>query len=472
MAWNESPLVKNLPAIIGIVLLIFILLFVLVNFGYLRCCDIPGFCSVYYGIKGYPRIVIVSADWDSLDPGAGMGDPKKLMNAIIDRTHQFPDQMNLDDLITSGVLDKYQLVIVERAKKIDTPQFYIFRDYVMKGGKIVWIGDAGTELGDKDYTCEKVTISFHPAYNQSTGITCDMIYEPDLKQKCKEGKCDELTGTNQQICNATKGGAFGTPGTSAVACSETWQEDTPNIPSNIEGGVCGKTFGEIVVNYEKEKKKILDWMDNVGAFACPADEKDWYQLKGEGAEKITKCVDLILSKDSTLKEADITADMVESNCSLGYANYWKRGPSETETGTKLDAINFGSVVLGVDYVGSTFTEANGTNLFLQPVEVTHALVRGYGAKTQFYGAAQFAMADPSRYSARSVSLMNLKYFGDSYPAVIVSSPLGPAALTKVGLIIYYAFPPELNARQDPDTGEFTGPGINLINNLIDFAICK
>jgi hypothetical protein len=68
------------------------------------------------------------------------------MNTIIDRTKQFPDQIPLDDLITTGILDKYQLVIVERAKKMDSSTFYIFRDYVMKGKQNEFASDPPVKI--------------------------------------------------------------------------------------------------------------------------------------------------------------------------------------------------------------------------------------------------------------------------------------------------------------------------------------
>jgi hypothetical protein len=130
-------------------------------------------------------------------------------------------------------------------------------------------------------------------------------------------------------------------------------------------------------------------------------------------------------------------------------------------------------VLGLDYVSSEYADEKSTvNLFLQPTDVSHRLVRGYEARPQWFGTAYFSITDISRYTLRTASVMNLIYRSKVWPAVCVSSPVGPL-LTKTGLVIYYAFPPEIGATPEataPGTqvgGQMTGKILDIENQIYE-----
>src|SRR3989338_5740331 len=154
-----AELGKDAPQIIVFLLLLGVLAFVVVNFGYARPCDIPGFEKIYYQVMGYPRIAILHGD-------DGIGNPEALRSVIVERTNQFPELLHTDFLIGSGILDRYSMVIVERAKTIDTAKLAAIRDYVQKGGRLVWVGDSGTALGENDYVCEDVSFEYSPSVIQ------------------------------------------------------------------------------------------------------------------------------------------------------------------------------------------------------------------------------------------------------------------------------------------------------------------
>jgi hypothetical protein len=461
---RESVFVKNLPHIIGIAVLIFILLFVLVNFGYLRPCDIPGFADIYYSIKGYPRIAIVYGN-------DGMGNPQLLRSVIIERRHQFPDMIPISNLKTGGVLDPYEMIIVEHARTIDTSVFYAFRDYVQRGGRLVWVGDAGTGLGSDDYMCEEVTISYLPARNYTeVTASCDLIGSEEEKEKCLEGRCDELSGYYKIICESVAGGG------TVTQCGE-WIEEKPLVPEESwnDVGICGQNFGEVVVEFISQNATIYAEATQPPLFLCPSESKPYVI---SGADRILDCIDRL---DRLYPGESITEQLVNGECSFGI-NYWRRGPSETLTGERREPIDFGSIVLGMDYVGSRHypdeSMTTATNLFLQPLDPDHRLVRGYQARAQWFGTANYSLVDASQYTYRTKSLMNLNYEPptiepSAWPAVVVSSPVGPL-LTKTGLVIYYAFPPEIGAEPEPagESPERRGMGLNLIDNLIDFVLCK
>lgn len=410
-----NPIYKKLPHIIALALLIFILLFVLTKFGYIRCYDIPGFCEIYYAVVGHPRVAIVYGD-------AGMGDPDLLRNVIIERTHIFPDHIPLENLISGGILDQYQLVIVEKARKMDTAAMNAFKDYVTGGkGILVWVGDAGIELGDKDNICEEITFQFLPAYNYT----------------------DNLTGEVKEFCQTE------------------WIVRIPDDPPELAAGLCGRTFGEVVEKFVTHNDSI--WLSTTthGLHLCTA-ESNSYRVSGTGYSLIRSCIDYI---EKTHDE--VTEDLVDENCIfqvrgpyyLGY-NYWDRGPTATEAGTVAPAIDFSSQVLGIDLIGPANLEGETTYLNLYATKPDHPLVQGYTTETQWFGEDETVIISIQRFPWRTEAVMNIKLAGVSRPAIVISSPVGP--LTGRGLIVYYAFPPEVGAE--------TGRGINLINNLIHFTL--
>ena len=50
--------------------------------------------------------------------------------------------------------------------------------------------------------------------------------------------------------------------------------------------------------------------------------------------------------------AEVNRDTISEHCEYGI-NYWNRGNTVTETGKTVDKFNFGSTVLGIDYVGQS-----------------------------------------------------------------------------------------------------------------------
>ncbi len=414
---------KNIANLTGLVILVFILLFLLANFGYISPCSIPGFSGVYYGIKGYPRIAIVSGS-------DGMGDAEKLRNILIQRKNVFPVTLDVEDLKTGGVLDNYQMVIVDHAKTIDTAALYAFRDYVQKGGRLVWIGDAGTGLGENDYYCEKVEFAYLPA----------TIYTND-------------------------DGSF-------TQCAPDWIVYSPNVPERLESGLCGKDFADVVVTFVRENKSIYESAFTGTTFPCP-DVDNAFQVKG--ADKILSCLSLI--GDVSSKSDEEIKQEVNEKCTYSASialaqgvvignNHWRRGAVETDTGKKLPAFDFGATVIGADYVASAKAE-----LFLKPVDPDHPLVKGYEVGSdvgKYFGSTNFSIVSTLGYEMRSKAVMNAQIGGKTYPAMIVSSPVGPL-LAKTGLVTYYAFPLEDLIYED-ENGDYKG-AVNLVDNLVDYLIC-
>ncbi|MFA5763204.1 MAG: hypothetical protein WC915_00135 [archaeon] len=132
--------------VFGILVLLIVILFVLTWSGIVGCSQIPYFCDVYETVLGEPRVLIVYGD-------EGLGNPEELKLLLqspknvgataIDMTHI--------DRLSQGNLSKYRLVIVEKAKQLSIDQLSMFVDYVnLAGGRLVWIGDAGTQRPDDE----------------------------------------------------------------------------------------------------------------------------------------------------------------------------------------------------------------------------------------------------------------------------------------------------------------------------------
>jgi hypothetical protein len=155
-----------------LIALVFALLFVVTFTGVMKCSQLPlageAWCTVYWTIKTYatgePKVLIVYGDY-------GLGNPIITGNSLEDSgsleallaspslLSVHADTQHIDN-ISYGVLKNYDIVIVDRAKEIETKQLRAFIEYATNptGGVLVWTGDAGTQLGPHDlllYTTDK-----------------------------------------------------------------------------------------------------------------------------------------------------------------------------------------------------------------------------------------------------------------------------------------------------------------------------
>jgi hypothetical protein len=90
---------------------------------------------------GGPRVMIVYGE-------EGLGDPEKLRLYLQDPRYVAANAVDVQhiDRVSLGNLKKYELVIVEKARRLSAEHLQMFEDYVIKnGGRLVWIGDAGVE---------------------------------------------------------------------------------------------------------------------------------------------------------------------------------------------------------------------------------------------------------------------------------------------------------------------------------------
>ncbi len=133
----ENPTIK-----LGILILLALgLLFVLIHFNLLSCgFYTPVGCDIYYGIVsgGTPKTLIVYGD-------EGMGEPQQLFETLKGTRLNAHVNMREIGLVTLPLLSEYQLVIVEKARKMSITQIKMFQEFAARGGRLVWVGDAGTK---------------------------------------------------------------------------------------------------------------------------------------------------------------------------------------------------------------------------------------------------------------------------------------------------------------------------------------
>ncbi|HLC47965.1 MAG TPA: hypothetical protein VJI13_02725 [Candidatus Norongarragalinales archaeon] len=130
---------KEIPHIIVLAILVFILLFVVTKFKWVHCSQVPGdWCAIYCRAAGNSRVGIIHGE-------GGMGDPDELSRQITkNRIYTYVEPLPMDR-ISYGVLKGYELVIVEGARRISPLQVNALRDYASAGGSLLWVGDSGTE---------------------------------------------------------------------------------------------------------------------------------------------------------------------------------------------------------------------------------------------------------------------------------------------------------------------------------------
>ena len=135
---------------IGTLLVLILVLWGVISFIFgCNFVPIPLSCDVYYGIlrfseNGQPKVLIVYGD-------GGLGN-----HELLQLTMEDPSIIGLRpriaylETVSIGNLRDYDLVIVEEARKMPSSKLKMFMEYVNYGGRLVWTGDAGTQLGEGD----------------------------------------------------------------------------------------------------------------------------------------------------------------------------------------------------------------------------------------------------------------------------------------------------------------------------------
>ncbi|MBI4210000.1 MAG: hypothetical protein HY544_00640 [Candidatus Diapherotrites archaeon] len=120
--------------------LLLALYFLLIYLNIVSCGHLhPVVCDVYYSVisGGKPKLLIISGQ-------DGIGDPDYFYEIL--KGPRFSASVRMRELSVTSLpeLLQYQMVIVERARTMKIADHRMFLDYANRGGKIVWIADAGT----------------------------------------------------------------------------------------------------------------------------------------------------------------------------------------------------------------------------------------------------------------------------------------------------------------------------------------
>lgn len=160
--------------IFGVILLLFVLMFVLTWTNTIPCKSIPGWCDLYYNIKGSISTGTISFDFKpkvAIVYGEdGLGNPALLQTMMSDREHfKYGARPDLLDIayVNLGNLKVYDLIIVEHAKTMSTEKMKMFVDYVIQGGKLVWVADAGTLLSPEESKTPENYLLFEDELNEA-----------------------------------------------------------------------------------------------------------------------------------------------------------------------------------------------------------------------------------------------------------------------------------------------------------------
>jgi hypothetical protein len=195
---------RDVMHVVILLVLVFILLYVLTWSNVIKCKRIPFWCDVYYMVKGKPKVLIVYGE-------DGLGDPNLLRQELANPRHAgVRAAMIRLDRVQLGNLKDYDLVIVTRARTMETAKVKMFIDYVVGGGNLVWTGDAGTKLVDENaylYKDEKgdVNAPHEPISPWERKLGDTMVLLDELLGVDYVGNYCELVNCikDREICPAT-----------------------------------------------------------------------------------------------------------------------------------------------------------------------------------------------------------------------------------------------------------------------------
>jgi hypothetical protein len=155
-SWNWR---ETIPHLIVLALLVLVLLVVVTKFKRAHCTAIPGWCDVYCSLFGNSKVAVIT--------GAGAIGNTSLLLPLVQRAHPitlvepFPaEQMSL------GLLEPYELVVVEGVKNFSLKQRVALLDYLDRGGSLLLVGDAVTEfyVSPEDLDLARLLNATNPGY--------------------------------------------------------------------------------------------------------------------------------------------------------------------------------------------------------------------------------------------------------------------------------------------------------------------
>jgi hypothetical protein len=169
MADDIKGVLKEIPNIIVLILLIAALLFVATKFKWVHCSQIPQWCDVYCRITGNSQVAVIYGAPD--DPGTG---DALLLRRRITAERLFTNVVPFrSSELSGGILDDYEMVALTQFKRITLREAIVLRDFLNKGGSLLWEGDAASEYrfsGEDDTYARQMNLTspgFYEAFKDA-----------------------------------------------------------------------------------------------------------------------------------------------------------------------------------------------------------------------------------------------------------------------------------------------------------------
>ncbi len=135
---------RDLAHIVVLAVLVLVLLVVLTKFQWIHCSQVPGWCNIYCNTitRSHTQVAMLFGP-----EGDGIGNPTGL-GSLEDKIRGIRPDLAFVPLpvqnLGAGVLKRFDVVILERAKTLTSIQVQVLLDYVKAGGTLVMVGDSGT----------------------------------------------------------------------------------------------------------------------------------------------------------------------------------------------------------------------------------------------------------------------------------------------------------------------------------------
>ncbi|OIO25695.1 hypothetical protein AUJ15_02645 [Candidatus Micrarchaeota archaeon CG1_02_55_41] len=148
---GKTSLMSQVVHLLVLALMLVALLVLLTKFNWVHCSQVPGnWCDIYCNtiMRSHSRIALLYGE-------EGVGNAEELRWTITNtRLNTFLEPFQIRYL-TAGMLEGYDLVIVEEARTVSFSQAIALRDYLDGGGSMIWVGDSLTNLYADDVEMEK-----------------------------------------------------------------------------------------------------------------------------------------------------------------------------------------------------------------------------------------------------------------------------------------------------------------------------
>ena len=183
----DSNIEKTVIKIGTLVVLLLVLSFVLVYFNIVSCGSYSSLgCDIYYSAVagGKPNVLIVTGE-------EGSGNPELLYEILRGPKFRARSRLKQLSLVSLPLLRENQLVIVEKARVMSKNDIKMFMEYVNLGGKLVWVGDAGTLLPK-----EEADLNYYLTYSNRGQSSEGYIGPWARKEAGKQVSFDEFLGVN------------------------------------------------------------------------------------------------------------------------------------------------------------------------------------------------------------------------------------------------------------------------------------